>query len=68
MCYQLIKFAMQFKVPLAESSENDYNALLSLCMPADESGEMFYYQDILEYGFRVLQTANRDMNYSSYVN
>ena len=53
---------------LAESSENDYNALLSLCMPADESGEMFYYQDILEYGFRVLQTANRDMNYSSYVN
>ena len=25
-------------------------------------------QDILDYGFRVLQTANRDMNYSSYVN
>ena len=44
---------------LAESSENDYNALLSLCMPADESGEMFYYADILDYGFRVLQTANR---------
>lgn len=48
---------------LAESTENDYNALLSLCT-SDDDGETWYYGDIIEYGFRVLQTVNRDMNYS----
>jgi hypothetical protein len=48
---------------LAESTENDYNALLSLCT-SDDDGETWYYGDIIEYGFRVLQTVNRDMNYN----
>ena len=47
---------------LSESTENDYNALLSLCT-SDDNGENWYYGDIIKYGFRVLQTVNRDMNY-----